>query len=46
MVVCSARLIVCLPGCDLTSICRVARVVGLTIGAPSVGLPDVCEPSV
>ena len=38
MAVSSARLIVCLSGCDLTSICVVVRVVGLPIDAPSVGL--------
>ena len=35
----SARLIVYLSGCDLTSTCVFVRVVGLTIDAPSVGLP-------
>jgi len=38
MAVSSARLIVCLSGCDLTSMCVVVRVVGLAIDAPSVGL--------
>ena len=38
MAVSSTRLIVCLSGCDLTSICVVVHVVGLTIDAPSIGL--------
>ena len=46
MVVSSARLIVCLSSCDLTSIRVVMRVVGLTIDAPSVRLPFFCDPSV
>ena len=33
----SAFLIVCLSGCDLTSICVVVCVEGLTMDAPSVG---------
>ena len=39
MVVSSPQLIVCLSGCDLTSICVVLFVEGLTMDAPSVGLP-------
>ena len=35
----SALLIVCLSGCDLTSICAVVCVAGLTMAAPSVGFP-------
>ena len=46
MAVNSARLIVCFSGCDLTSICVVVRVVGLTINATSVGLSVFCDPSV
>jgi len=46
MVVSSAQLIMCLSRCDLTSICVVVRVVGLTIDAPSVGLPVFFYPSV
>ncbi len=46
MAVSSARLIVCLSGCDLTSICVVACVEGLTMDAPRAGLPVFCDPSV
>ena len=46
MAVSSAWLIVCFSGCDLTSICVAVCVVGLTIDAPSVGLPVFCDPSV
>jgi len=42
----SARLIVCLLGCDLTSMCVAVRVMGLTIDAPSIGLPVFFYPSV
>ncbi len=42
----SALLIVCLPGCDLTSICVVVCVAGLTMAAPSVEFPYFWEPSV
>ena len=42
----SARLIVCLSGCDFISICVVVRVLGLTMDAPKVGLPVTREPSV
>ena len=41
----SARLIVCLSGCDLISICVVVWVFGLTMDAPKVGLPVTREPS-
>ncbi len=46
MAACSARLIVCLSGCDLTSRCVMVCVLGFTIPAPSVALPLTCEPSV
>jgi len=36
----SARLIVCLSGCDLTSTCVIVRLLGFPIDAPCVGLPD------
>ena len=44
----SALFIVCLSGCDLTSICVVVCVEGLTMDAPiaSVGFPVFWEPSV
>ena len=42
----SALLIVCLSGCDLTSMCVVVGVAGLTMAAPSVGFPVFLEPSV
>ncbi len=42
----SARLIVCLSGCDLVSMCVVVCVRGFTIAAPNVGLPVFCDPSV
>jgi hypothetical protein len=42
----SAMLIVCLSCCDLTSICVVVCVEGLTMDAPSVGFPVFWEPSV
>ena len=42
----SARLIVCLSGCDFISICVVVCVFGLTMDAPKVGLPATREPSV
>ena len=35
----SALLIVCLSVCDLTSICVVVYVDGLTMDAPSIGFP-------
>ena len=46
IVVSSALLIVCLSGCDLTSMCVVVCVEGLTMDAPSVGFPVCWEPSV
>ena len=46
IVVSSALLIVCLSGCDLTSMFVVIFVEGLTIDAPSVGFPLFWEPSV
>ena len=46
IVVSSALLIVCLSRCDLTSMCVVVFVEGLTINAPSVGFPLFWEPSV
>ena len=46
MVVSSARSIVCLSGCDLTSMCVVVRVLGSTIDACSVRLPVFGDPSV
>ena len=42
----SALLIVCLSGCNLTSICVVVCMEGLTMDAPSVGFPVFLEPSV
>jgi len=42
----SARLIVCLSGYDLNYMCVTVRVMGLTIDAPSVGLPVFLYPSV
>jgi len=39
IVVSSALLIVCVSGYDVTSICVVMCVEGLTMDAPSVGLP-------
>ena len=42
----SALLIVYLAGCDLTSICVVVCVDGLTMDAPSVGFPVFWEPFV
>ena len=42
----SALLIVCLSGCDLTSMCVMAFVLGFTTSAPSVGFPLTSEPSV
>ncbi len=42
----SARLIVCLSGCDFISMCVVVCVLGLTMDAPKVGLPVTREPSV
>ena len=42
----SARLIACLLGCDLTSMCVVVCVIGLTTYAPSIGLPVFGDPSV
>ena len=45
IVVSSALLVVCLSGCDLTSMCVVVFVVGLTIDAPSIGFPLFWEPS-
>ncbi len=39
IVVSSALLIVCLLGCDLTYMCVVVCVEGLTMDAPSVGFP-------
>ena len=42
----SAMLIVCLSGCNLTSICVVVCVEGLTMDAHSVGFPVFWEPSV
>ena len=45
MDVSSPRLRVCCSCCDLTSVCVVVCVEGLTIDAPSVGLP-VFYPSV
>ena len=42
----SARLIVCLSGCDFISICVVVCVFGLTMDAPKMGLPVTREPSV
>ena len=42
----SARLIVCLSGCDFMCMCVVVLLMGLTIAAPSVGLPVVYYPSV
>ena len=44
--VCSALLIVCLSGCDLTSMCVLVFVEGLTIDSPSVGFPFFWESSV
>ena len=38
----SARLIICLSGRDFISICAVVCVFGLTMDAPSVGLPYPC----
>ena len=46
MAACSARLIVCLSGCDFISICVVVYVFGLTMDAPKMGLPVTREPSV
>ena len=42
----SARFIVCLSGCDFTSICVVVCEIGLTKDAPRVGFPFTSEPSV
>ena len=42
----SARLMVCLSGWDFISICVVVCVFGLTMDAPSVGLPAIRDPSV
>ena len=42
----SALLIVCLSGCDFTSICVVVCVFGLTMDAPRVGFPVTSEPYV
>ena len=42
----SARLIVCVSGCDLISMCVVVCVVGFTIDALGVGLPVTRDPSV
>ena len=42
----SARLIVCLSGWDIISICVVVWVLGLTMDASSVGLPVTRESSV
>ena len=42
----SARLIVCLSGWDLISICVVVCVLGFTMDAPSVGLPVTRDPFV
>ncbi len=42
----SAQFMVCLSGCDFTSICVVVFVFGFTIDAPRVGLPVTREPSV
>ncbi len=42
----STLLIVCLSGCDLTSMCVAVFVEGLIIDAPSVGFPLFWEPSV
>ena len=42
----SARLIVCLSGCDFISICVVVCVFGFTMDAPKMGLPVTREPSV
>ena len=42
----SARLIVCLSGCDFISICVVVCAFGLTMDAPKMGLPVTREPSV
>ena len=42
----SARFMVCLSGCDFTSICVVVCLFGFTMDAPRVGLPATREPSV
>ena len=42
----SARFMACLLGCDFISMCVVVRVLGLTMDAPSVGLPVTSDPSV
>ena len=42
----SVRLIVCLSGCYLISICVVVCVFGFTVDAPIVGLPVSRDPSV
>ena len=42
----SARLIVCLSGCDYILICVVVWCLGLTMDAPKTGLPVTREPSV
>ena len=41
----SARLIVGLSGCDLISMCVVVCAVGITMDAPSVGLPATKDQS-
>ena len=42
----SALFIVCLSGCDFTSICVVVCVEGITMDAPSAGFPVFLEPFV
>ena len=42
----SARFMVCLSGCDFISICVVVWVLGLTMGAPRMGLPVTRDPFV
>ena len=42
----SAMLIVCISGCDLTSMYVMEFVLGFTTPAPSVGFSLTCEPSV
>ena len=42
----SAGFMVCLSGCDLTSICVVVCDLGLTMDAPKVGFPATNEPYV
>ena len=46
MAACSALLIVCLSGCDLTSMCVMVFVLGFTTPAPSVEFLLTSEPSV